>query len=114
MVQISSHVLVQRVEPRSPKRLVLDEPLVGDSEWFRPEPVEPLPTPFALVHELGALQRPQVLRHTGKRHGERRRERRRRHLGTVAQAHQNPASGRIAEGAEDGVERRFLMRNHMV
>lgn len=111
---ISSDVLVERIEAYGPKRLVFGQPLIGDLEWFGPEPVEPLPTLFALVHEAGVLQRPQVLRHAGKLHRERRCECRRRNLGTIAQTHQNPASGRITESAEDCVERCFLMRNHMV
>lgn len=114
IVAIASDELVERVQSRGPKRFVLGKPLVGDVERFRPEPVELFPTLFALVHQVGALQRPQVLRDTGKRHREWRGERRRGYLSTVAQTHQNPASCRVTESAEDGVEHGVLMRNHMV
>jgi len=51
MVLISSHVLVERLEPHGPKRFILGQPLIGNLEWFGLEPVEPFPALFALVHE---------------------------------------------------------------
>src|SRR5208283_2078650 len=104
---------LENVEPAGPEALVEAQPVVGAGERPRVEPA-PVRAPAHLApDEPGVLERLDVLR--------RRRQRNRERLGELG--HRPLAAGEfpkhpppcgVAEGVEDGVERRRLKFNHAV
>src|SRR5438067_237580 len=100
-------------DARIPEAFVAAEPVVGALERSRVDAAVVDAPAHRAVHEPGPLQRLDVLRGRGERHAIGRRELAHGVL-TLGKTPEHRAPGVIAEGAENTVEPRRIMFNHMV
>lgn len=103
----------EAIDPRIPEAFVVAQPVIGASEraWVDAAVMD-APTDGAF-HQSGSFQHLDVLRSCGERHPIRRRE---LADGVLApgQSFEHGPTSLVTEGAEDEVEPRLMMFNHMV
>jgi len=99
--------------PRIPEAFIAAQPVVGTRERSRVDAAVVDAPADGAFHEPGSFQRLDVLRGRGERHPIRRRELAHGVL-TLGQSLEHAPPGLVTERAEDKVEPRVIMFNHMV
>jgi hypothetical protein len=100
-------------DPRIPKAFVAAEPVVGVRERPRVDAAVVDTPAYGALYEPGSFQRLDVLRGRGERHPIRRRKLADGVL-TLGKSLEHGPPGPVTECAEDEVEPRVIMFNHMV